>query len=277
MRIDVNGTTLEVQVSGEGPAVLLVHGYPDTHACWRNQVAALNAAGYQTIAPDLRGFGASDKPENLESYRLAAHAGDLLGILDRLGVGRAHLVGHDWGSALAQLTAITAPGRVISLTCLSVGHVASLLSAGWEQREKSWYMLLFQFPGVAERWMSQHDFANLRQMLAEHPDRDEVVERMRDPRALSAALAIYRKGVPPEWLLTDPSGLPPIPVPTMGVWSSGDRFLTERSMAGTGEHVAAPWRYERLDGVGHWMQLEAAGKVNDLLLDFFTSAYVQAG
>src|SRR6476660_8325856 len=82
MRIDVNGIALEVQVSGEGPAVLLVHGFPDTHACWRHQVAALNAAGYQTIAPDLRGFGASDKPEDLESYKIAAYAGDLIGVLD---------------------------------------------------------------------------------------------------------------------------------------------------------------------------------------------------
>ncbi|MDP9849337.1 alpha/beta fold hydrolase [Streptosporangium lutulentum] len=277
MRIDVNGIALEVQVSGEGPAVLLVHGYPDTHACWRHQVAALNAAGYRTIAPDLRGFGASDKPDGLEGYELAAYAGDLIGILDRLDVDRAHLVGHDWGSALAQRVAITTPGRVTGLACLSVGHAAAMLSAGWEQREKSWYMMLFQFPGVAERWLSEHDFANMREMLAEHPGRDEVIERMRDPRALSAALAIYRRGVPPEWLLADPADLPPIPVPTMGVWSSGDRFLTEQSMAGTGKHVASTWRYERLDGAGHWMQLEAPGEVNDLLLDFLASAGAQAG
>jgi pimeloyl-ACP methyl ester carboxylesterase len=277
MRIEVNGIALEVQVSGEGPAVLLVHGFPDTHACWRHQVAALNAAGYQTIAPDLRGFGASDKPEDLESYKIAAYAGDLIGILDRFGIDRVHLVGHDWGSALAQLVSIMAPGRVIDLACLSVGHRGALLSAGWEQREKSWYMLLFQFQGVAEQWLAQHDFSNMRQMLSEHPDRDEVVERMRDPRALSAALAIYRKGVPPEWLLNGDAVLPPIPVPTMGVWSSGDRFLTERSMTGTEEHVTAPWRYERLDGIGHWMQLEAPGKVTDLLLDFLSSADAQAG
>lgn len=92
MHIDIHGTGLEVQVSGEGPDVLLVHGYPDTHTCWRHQVSALNAAGYRTIAPDLRGFGASDKPADVESHHPARHVDDLLGVLDHLGVERAHLV-----------------------------------------------------------------------------------------------------------------------------------------------------------------------------------------
>ncbi|MGW4421515.1 alpha/beta fold hydrolase [Streptosporangium sp. NPDC004631] len=266
MRVDVNGTGLHVQVSGEGPAVLLVHGYPDTHACWRHQVAALNAAGYRTIAPDLRGVGASDKPVGLENYELDRYVGDLLAVLGHLGIDRAHLVGHDWGSALVQILAMTAPERVAGLTCLSVGHPAALAAAGLPQREKSWYMLLFQFAGIAERWLSQNDFRNLREMLAEHPDPGEVVERMRDPQALTAALAIYRTGVRPETLIAPPLDLPPIQAPTLGVWSTRDRFLTEESMTGTAAHVTGPWRYERLEDVGHWMQLEAPGRVNALLL-----------
>ncbi|MDP9864838.1 MULTISPECIES: alpha/beta fold hydrolase [Streptosporangium] len=268
MRVNVNDIDLEVQVSGEGPAVLLVHGYPDTHACWRHQVAALNAAGYRTIAPDLRGFGASGKPADLKSYELGQYVADLSGVLDQVGVERVHLVGHDWGSTLAQLLAITAPDRVAGLACLSVGHPAAFRAAGWEQREKSWYMLLFQFPDIAERWLAQDDFRNLREMLTEHPDAEEVVERMRDPQALSSGLAIYRTGVPPETLVTWPYDLPAIQVPTMGVWSTRDRFLTERAMTGTAEHVTGPWRYERLDGAGHWMQLEAPDEVNELLLGF---------
>ncbi|GAA3131936.1 alpha/beta fold hydrolase [Streptosporangium carneum] len=266
MRVEVNGIGLNVQDSGEGPAVLLVHGFPDTHACWRHQVAALNAAGYRTIAPDLRGFGDSDKPAGLENYELDRHLGDLLAVLDRLGVARAHLVGHDWGSALVQILAAVAPQRVASLTCLSVGHPAALVDAGWRQREKSWYMLLFQFVGVAEQWLSQDDFRNCREMLAEHPDADEVVERMRDPEALSAALAIYRTGVRPETLVAPPLDLPAIQAPTLGVWSTRDRFLTEEWMTGTARHVSGPWRYERLEGAGHWLQLEAPDRVNDLLL-----------
>ena len=93
MRIEVDGVRLEVATEGTGPAVLLLHGFPDTHQLWRHQLPALQAAGFRTIAPDLRGFGASDKPG---SYDLGAHVGDLLGVLDRLEVPAAHVVGHDW-------------------------------------------------------------------------------------------------------------------------------------------------------------------------------------
>jgi pimeloyl-ACP methyl ester carboxylesterase len=275
-RIDVNGVSLEVQVdsTGTGPWVLLVHGFPDTHDCWRHQVAALTAAGYRTIAPDLRGYGASDKPAALEAYEPAHLVSDLLGILDGLGVERAHLVGHDWGSALVQQLAMTAPDRATSLSLLSVGHAAALLDVGWEQRQRSWYMLLFQFVGLAEQWLNREDYANFREMLAEHPDREQVIERMRDPRSLSTALALYRTGTRPEQLFGPgfAASLPPLPGPVLGVWSSGDRFLTERAMTGTQEHVGGDWRYARVEGAGHWLQLDAPKKVNALLLDFFAES-----
>jgi len=272
MHIDVHGTGLEAQVSGEGPDVLLVHGYPDTRACWRHQVSALNAAGYRTIAPDLRGFGASDKPADVESHHPARHVDDLLGVLDHLGVERAHLVGHDWGSAIVQQLAMTHPARARTLSCLSVGHVGSMIAAGLPQRRMSWYMLLFQFPGIAEQWISRDDFRNFRDWLARHPDPDEVIGRMRDPHALTSGLAIYRAGAPPELLVAPPTDFPLITVPTMGVWSSGDDYLTEESVMGTAKFVTASWRYERLDGVGHWMQLEAPERINELLLDFLSGS-----
>jgi pimeloyl-ACP methyl ester carboxylesterase len=97
MRVDLNGIGLNVAVTGDGPAVLLLHGWPDHHAVWRHQVAAFLAAGYRSIAPDLRGFGESDKPAAVEDYGSLQVIGDLLGILDHLGVSKAHVVGHDWG------------------------------------------------------------------------------------------------------------------------------------------------------------------------------------
>lgn len=100
MRVELAEVALEVQDSGGlGPAVLLVHGFPDTHACWRRQLPALHAAGYRTIVPDLRGFGGSDRPADTAAYAPGRSAADLLELLDRLGVGRVHLVGHDWGRA----------------------------------------------------------------------------------------------------------------------------------------------------------------------------------
>jgi len=182
-------------------------------------------------------------------------------------IPRAHLVGHDWSAAIGWMTAALMPDRVASLTALSVGHPAAFGSAGWRQREKSWYMLLFQFAGVAGRWLSADAFRNLREWSA-HPDIEPVIERLSDPAALTASLALYRAILPPESLVEPPPQLPPVTVPAMGVWSSGDFALTEEGMTGSTHHVADPWRYERVDGAGHWLQLDAPGAVDALLLDF---------
>jgi pimeloyl-ACP methyl ester carboxylesterase len=268
--MDVNGVTLHVRdTGGDGPAVILLHGWPDTGDLWRHQVPALEAAGYRVIAPDLRGYGQSSKPTDLDAYRPTQLLGDVTGILDALDLPRAHVVGHDWGAFLAWITAMLAPDRVASLTVMSVGHPGAIRAAGLPQREKSWYMLLFQFPGVAEQWLSADDFRNFRQW-AGHPDADEVVGRMSDPAALTASLSWYRAIVPPESLVGVPGQLPPVTVPTMGIWSSEDIALLEAGMTGSAQYVAGPWQYERLDGIGHWMQLEAPDAVNTLLLDFLT-------
>ena len=100
MRVDVNGIGLEVEDRGSGPPVLLLHGWPDSHRLWRHQVERLTAGGFRTIAPDLRGFGASDRPAEVEAYGLLNIAGDVLGVLDHLGIERVHLVAHDLGVLL---------------------------------------------------------------------------------------------------------------------------------------------------------------------------------
>ena len=268
--VALDGIRMFVQDEGEGPAVLLLHGWPDTHGVWRHQVPALTGLGYRVIAPDLRGFGASDKPADVREYGMLQVVGDLLTLLDRLGLREAHVVGHDWGGAFGAVLAGMAPSRVASLACLSVGHPAAFGTAGWEQRQKSWYMLLFQFPAIAERWLSENDFANLR-AWSRHPDIEEVVTRLRDPADLTASLGFYRSILPPESLLVPPAELPPIQVPTMGVWSTQDVALTEQAITGTERFVAASWRYERIEGAGHWMQLDQPDRLNDLLTDFLAS------
>jgi pimeloyl-ACP methyl ester carboxylesterase len=267
MLIERDDVALDVRDNGTGPPVLLLHGWPDTQDVWRHQLPALLAAGYRVITADLRGFGGSGRPSAVEAYTAPAMVGDVIGILDHLAVDRVHLVGHDWGAAIGWLTAALAPHRVATLTALSVGHPAALRTAGLRQREKSWYMLLFQFPGVAEQWLSANDFRNLREFSA-HPDIDAVVDRLADPRALTASLNLYRAILPPTWLVDPPLALPPVIAPVMGLWSSGDRPLTEEAMTGSAAHVTGPWRYERFDGAGHWMQLDAPRALNALLLDF---------
>jgi pimeloyl-ACP methyl ester carboxylesterase len=267
MRIALDDVTLEVEDTGAGTPVLLLHGWPDAANVWRHQVPALAANHYRVLAPDLRGFGGSSRPAEVEAYVAPRMVGDVIGLLDHLSIERAHLVGHDWGAAISWMTAALVPDRVASVTALSVGHPAAFRSAGWGQREKSWYMLLFQFPGVAERWLSADGFRNLRQWSG-HPDIDPVVERLAEPGALAASLNLYRAILPPASLVEPPLELPPVQAPAMGIWSSGDLALTEVAMTGSAAHVAGPWRYERLDGVGHWLQLEAPEVVNALLLDF---------
>ena len=269
MRVDVNGIGIEYTVSGEGPPVVLLHGFPDTGRLWRHQVDALVGAGFQAVVPDLRGYGASDKPAEVEAYSIPFLAGDVVGVLDAAGIERAHVVGHDWGAALAWAMGSLLPDRVDRLVALSVGHPASFVAAGMEQREKSWYMLLFQFEGIAEQWLSDNDWANLRQWGG-HPDSDGVIAELEKNGSLTPALNWYRANVPPSSFVGPPLELPPVAANTMGVWSSGDFALTEAQMKGSGAHVAGSWRYERIDGPGHWMQLEAPDEVNRLLIDFLS-------
>lgn len=266
-RVATNGIELAVDVHGEGRPVVLLHGWPDSHALWRHQVPILNAAGWRTIAPDLRGFGASSKPEPVASYSIGSSLRDVVGLLDHYGIERAQVVGHDWGAALAWALAAFVPERVERLVALSVGHPTAFATAGLAQRERSWYMLAFQFVGVAERWLSENDFEHFRHW-AGHPDVDEVIERLRDPAALTASLNWYRANVGPESLVAPAPALPLITCPTLGVWSTGDRALTEQQMTGSQPYVSGQWRYERIEGAGHWLPLEVAPVVGDLLTEF---------
>jgi pimeloyl-ACP methyl ester carboxylesterase len=267
--VDVGEVRLAVELAGDagGPPVLLLHGWPDSHELWRHQVEALTNAGYRTIAPDLRGFGASDKPADPAAYNILSLLGDVTGLLDALDVGRAHVVGHDWGAGLAWALAAFAAERVDHLVALSVGHPLSFGDAGFPQLEKSWYMLLFQFEGIAEQWLSNDDWANFR-VWAGHPDHDAVAAAMGKPDALTAGLNWYRANMGPARLVQPPLEFPPIAAPTLAIWSDHDMALIEEGVVRSAEHVTGPFRYERIEGVGHWIPVEAPEVLNRLLLGF---------
>jgi pimeloyl-ACP methyl ester carboxylesterase len=265
-RVEVGGVGIEYEVVGAGRPVLLLHGFPDSGRLWRHQVPALAGAGFQVIIPDLRGYGRSDKPGPVDAYSLPLLAGDVLAILTELEIGKAHVVGHDWGAALAWGLAALSPGNVDHLVALSVGNPVTFLRT-LEQRQKSWYMLLFQFPGIAERWLTEDDWANFRSWGG-HPDTGQVIAELEANGSLTPGLNWYRANVSPGSWVGPPVQLPPVQAPTMGVWSTGDFALSEAQMTDSAANVAGPWRYERLDGPGHWMQLDAPEQVNALLLDF---------
>ena len=146
--LQINGISLHVEDHGRGRPVLLLHGWPDSAYLWRNQIPFLVVNGFHAIAPDLRGFGRSDRPEGVAAYSLQNAVGDVLGILDAFGIDAADIVGHDWGAAVAWFTATAHPERVHKLVVLSVPH--PLAPRTPRQREIAWYQLFFQFEGIAE-------------------------------------------------------------------------------------------------------------------------------
>jgi pimeloyl-ACP methyl ester carboxylesterase len=263
-----DGVTLAVHDEGEGVPVLFLHGFPDSSSLWRHQIPALVGAGMRAIAPDLRGFGESDKPEAVEDYAIARSVADMVAVLDALGVERAHVVGHDWGAGLAWALAAYVRARVDRLVVMSVGHPNTLRQPSIEQREKAWYQLLFLFTGVAEALIQRDDWKLFREMLGDARDRDRYIADLSRPGALTSGLNWYRANATPAQELERTRPFPAVHVPTMGLWSSGDNYLTEDGMLRSGEHVTGDWRYERIEGAGHWLQLDAPERVNELLLDF---------
>jgi pimeloyl-ACP methyl ester carboxylesterase len=263
-----DGVQLAVLDEGAGSPVLLLHGFPDSARLWRHQIAALTGAGMRAIAPDLRGFGASEKPAEVGAYRVGRSVADMVALLDALDIERVRVVGHDWGASVAWALAAFVPDRVERLVVMSVGHPALRGSRTIAQRQLSWYMLLFQFEGVAEELLMRDDWRLAREWAASHPDLDERLAALAEPGALTAGLGWYRANMHPARELDPPRAVPPVQMPTLGLWSDGDAFLTEEQMVRSREHVAGTWRYERIEGAGHWMQLDAPDRVNALLLEF---------
>jgi pimeloyl-ACP methyl ester carboxylesterase len=266
-RIAGDGVGLAVLDEGAGPPVLLLHGFPDSHRLWRHQMSALTAAGMRAIAPDLRGFGDSDKPESVAEYGVARSVADMVALLDGLDIERAHVVGHDWGAAVGWALAAFVPDRVERLVVLSVAHPSVFGRPSLEQREKAWYQLLFQFEDIAEELLRRDDWALLRAWLRGNGDIEHYVADLSRPGALTAALNWYRATAHPRRELRPRREFPPVFAPTMGLWSSGDDYLVE-SMPASAEHVSGPFRYERVDGASHWLQLDEPELVNRLLLGF---------
>jgi len=163
---DTNGIRVRAAVQGTGPLVILVHGWPELWYSWRHQLPALAAAGYRAVAPDVRGYGGSDKPVPVEAYTMVAMTGDVIGLIDALGEEQAILVGHDWGAPIVWNTAALHPHRVAAVAGLSVpyfqrGAVPPI--ALWRQlyEDRFFYQLYFQEPGVAETEFA----ANMREGL----------------------------------------------------------------------------------------------------------------
>lgn len=263
--LQANGISLHVEEHGSGKPVLLLHGWPDSSYLWRNQIPFLVANGFRAIAPDLRGFGRSDRPEGVAKYSLQNSVGDVVGILDALGIEKADIVAHDWGAAVAWITAIAHPNRVHRLAVLSVPH--PLAPHTLRQREMAWYQLFFQFEGIAEAWLQNNNWALFREVLRGNGDVERYISDLSRPGALQASLNWYRANLAPR-LPEPPQKLPPVEAATLGIWSSNDHYLDGERVKMSGQFVKGQWRYEQIDGASHWIPLDAPDRVNELVIEW---------
>lgn len=267
-QVKVNGLNFHYVDEGNGPVVLLLHGFPDSAALWRHQIPLLVRAGYRVIAPDQRGFGDSDKPEEVKAYQIPNLVNDVVALLDKLNIETTHLVAHDWGAVVGWAIAALYPKRIKRFVPISVGHPSIFTEFTTDQLEKSWYILFFQFKGIAEQMLMKNDWALFKNWSRHHDEHEKWIATMSRPGALSAALNWYRANLAPEAFPAMPLQVPPIQVPTLGIWSSGDAFLTEDQMERSGEKVIGEWRYEKMDA-SHWIPLDEPEKLTELLLEFF--------
>ncbi len=267
-QIEANGIQYSLIDEGEGPPVLLLHGFPDTASLWRHQIPALVAAGFRAVAPDLRGRGQTQAPPRVEDYALAGMVADVAALLDTLGIDRAHVVGHDFGAGLAWLAGSLLRQRVDHLVVLSVGHPATRERPTLEQLQKSWYQLLFQFEGVAEELLQKDNWYLFREFLQGDGDVEDYIAELSRPGALTAALNWYRATFPVQRLMAPAPKLPPVQAPTLGIWGTGDQYLPEYRMVRSEDYVSGPWRYERMEEASHWIPLDQPEDLNSLLLEF---------
>lgn len=252
---------------GDGMPLVLLHGFPDTRRVWRRLAPHLVEAGHRVIAPDMTGYGQAPRPDGVEGYAIPTVIADVLAILDHLEVERSVLVGHDWGAATAWWLAGLHPDRVERLVAISVGHPMSPSWRSIPQREKSWYFWLFA-SDEAERTLLADDGRLLDDWMGGEGDWEEARRRLLgDREALTAALNWYRANTRAPWIRPI-GGMPPVRCPVLGVWSDADRFLLEPQMLESGELVAGPWSYLRIERASHWPQLDQPEALAAAILGF---------
>ena len=258
-----------------GPLVILLHGFPEFWYGWRHQIDALAEAGFRVLAPDQRGYNLSDKPKHVRNYNLDLLAQDVVGLIDGLGREKAFLVGHDWGGAAAWWVAIKYPERIERLAILNSPHPRVMrrnLLHNREQRKKSWYFFLFQFPFLPERRMRRNNWDIGKRALQRTSQKGTFsnadVARYRkawsQPGAATGMLNWYRaafRSRPARVRNTR------VIVPTLIIWGERDKFL-RRELAEQSAELCDAGKLVFIEEATHWVQHEEAQRVNELLLEF---------
>jgi pimeloyl-ACP methyl ester carboxylesterase len=258
----------------DGPALVLLHGFPEFWYGWRKQIAPLAEAGFRVIAPDQRGYNQSSKPPNVRDYRLQALTADVIAVADQIGREKIFLAGHDWGAAVAWNAAMRYPGRIEKLAILNVPHPAVMLRflrTNPRQMMRSWYMVLFQIPRLPELLFARDGARTLlrtsRPGTFSPEDLDRYREAWRHPGALTGMINWYRallREIPDRAAVETR-----VSVPTRILWGARDRFLMSAMAAESVTYCDAGELFEFPEAT-HWIQHEEPERVNQLLIEFFT-------
>lgn len=273
----VGGIRLHWVEAGEGPLVLLLHGFPELWLAWRNQIPALAAAGFRAVAPDLRGYNLSEKPKGVSSYRMEHLAGDVANLVRHLGYEKTFLVGHDWGGAIAWCVPALHPGLVEKLAILNAPHPILFRKklATFAQARRSSYVFFFQLPFFPERSLRGHRAGFIKMMLRRDPVTPgafspEEIEAYREaflrPGVATAAINYYRAAV------RSGTRIPGLRrslenVPTLVLWGEKDRYLGPELLDGL-EALVPDLRLVRIAEASHWLPSDAPERVNAELIAF---------
>ncbi len=275
-RLQANGLGFTVDEAGEGDAVALcLHGFPESRFSWRHQLPALTGAGWRAVAPDLRGYGDSDKPRGRAAYHLDHLVADVAALFDALGARKRLLIGHDWGAMVAWSYALGRGLPLDGLVVMNVPHPSVFRHAlrhSWAQRRRSWYMGAFQLPWLPEAILGAGHAWGVGQAIrgmavdrsAFPPDVLDVYRRNAlKPGAMTAMINYYRANMAGLGDGGEPT--PVIETPTLMIWGEQDKALGLELTQGYGPLVS-DFTLERLPGVSHWVQQEAPEQVNARLL-----------
>lgn len=228
---------------------------------------------FRAVAPDLRGYNESDRPEGEENYRLEILVEDVVGLVEKLGDGRGMVVGHDWGGVIAWAFASLHPDLTEKLVIMNAPHpsvMAERISSP-EQSRRSWYISFFRKEREPEKFLEAENYAVLKEVLRstaikpafKEEDLEKFVEAWSKPGALRAGINYYRANGPEG----QARKLPKVKVPTLVIWGKEDAFLS-LEVSRADEYVEAPYEVVYLENCGHWVQNEEPELVNRLLLEF---------
>ena len=276
----VDGLRMHVAEAGTGPAVVLLHGFPDFWFTWRHQMPALVEAGYRVLAPDLRGYADTEAPRGVRAYRLERLVADVVGLIAAAGEEQVVLVGHDWGGEIAWTTAAAHPERVSRLAVCNMPHPLRFRQALRTRRQlaRSWYIGLFQLPVVPELLFGLGRGWGLRRVLRDGAvragaftgaDLDRYVEALLVRGSLTGPLNYYRAAVRrtlrgDEVLDARSAG---VSCPVLVQWGEQDLALTP-GLAEPPPALVPDARVVRYPDAGHWVHLDAPGPVTEQLVAF---------